>query len=239
MALIRFTANHQDLSTDRGYQFKFFCDKCNNGFMTRFQTSLTGVAGDILRGVGHILGGWWHSAGHSAYDIQRAVGGHAHDAAFAEAVEEAKGYFHQCTRCGKWVCPDICWNAAANLCEGCAPNYEEEFAAQHANAKAEAARQQLYQRAQQTDYTAQTDISAEHTYAAPARAAVSAVTDAANAPSVVGLPCIHCGTVSNSKFCPECGQPMNAKLRCKACNTELEGKVKFCKECGAKIEYPS
>ena len=31
--------------------------------------------------------------------------------------------------------------------------------------------------------------------------------------------------------------PMNAKLHCKACGTEMEGKPKFCKECGAKIEY--
>jgi rRNA maturation endonuclease Nob1 len=30
---------------------------------------------------------------------------------------------------------------------------------------------------------------------------------------------------------------MNAKLHCKACGNELEGKPKFCKECGAKMEY--
>jgi membrane protease subunit (stomatin/prohibitin family) len=53
----------------------------------------------------------------------------------------------------------------------------------------------------------------------------------------VGVSCSNCGTLSNSKFCPECGQPMNAKLLCKACGTELEGKPKFCKECGAKMEY--
>ena len=237
MALIRFTANHQDLSTDRGYQFKFFCDKCGNGYLSRFQTSLTGVAGDILRGVGNVLGGFWSSVGHSSYDIQRAVGGQAHDDAFAEAVGEAKQHFHQCTRCGKWVCPEVCWNAAASLCEGCAPNYEEEFAAQHAHAKAEAARQQLHERALQTDYTAQTDMRAGHTYSAPARPSVNPATQAANAPSLVGVACQHCGTVSNSKFCPECGGPMNAKLHCKACSTELEGQPKFCKECGAKIEY--
>ncbi len=237
MALIRFTANYQDLSTDRGFQFKFMCDKCNNGYMTRFQTSITGVAGDLLRGAGHLLGGFWSNAGNSAYDIQRAVGGHAHDSAFAEAVEEAKGHFHQCTRCGKWVCPDVCWNAAANLCEGCAPNYQEEFSAQHAHAKAEAARQQLYERAQQTDYASQTDMRADQVNAAPARPSINPVTEAANAPSIVGVSCNNCGTLSNSKFCPECGQTMNAILRCKACNTELEGKPKFCKECGGKIEY--
>ena len=87
MALIRFTANYDDLSTDRGYQFRFHCDKCSNGFMTRFQTSVTGVAGDLLRAAGNIFGGILSSAGNSAYDIQRAVGGKAHDDAFADGSE--------------------------------------------------------------------------------------------------------------------------------------------------------
>ncbi|MBL8167330.1 MAG: zinc ribbon domain-containing protein [Acidobacteria bacterium] len=238
MALIRFTANYDDLSTDRGFQFRFHCDKCGNGYMTRFQTSMTGVAGDLLRAAGNIFGGILSSAGNSAYDIQRAIGGKAHDDAFALAVEEAKGHFHQCTRCGKWVCPDVCWNPQAGLCEGCAPNYQEEFSAHHAQAKADAARQQLYERAQQTDYASHVDMSADVVQAAPSRVAVNPVTEANNAPSIVGASCAHCGTVSNSKFCPECGQPMNAKLRCKACHTELEGQPKFCKECGAKIAYP-
>jgi len=33
MAMIKFTANYEDLSTDRGYQFKFLCDKCGNGYI--------------------------------------------------------------------------------------------------------------------------------------------------------------------------------------------------------------
>jgi uncharacterized OB-fold protein len=239
MALIRFTANFDDLSTDKGFQFRFRCDKCGNGYQSRFQTYTVGLLSDVLRSAGNILGGSWSNAGHGAYEIQRAIGGKAHDDAFAEAVEEAKQHFHQCTRCGKWVCPDICWNAAAGLCEECAPNYDEAFAATHAQAKADASRVQLYDRALQTDYASSTDMSAGAVQQAPARPSVNPTTDAANAPSIVGLPCAGCGTVSNSKFCPECGQPMNAKLMCKACGTELEGKPKFCKECGAKIEYQS
>ncbi len=80
-------------------------------------------------------------------------------------------------------------------------------------------------------------MGADAVVAAPSRQSVNPVVDAANAPSVVGVSCASCGTVSNSKFCPECGQPMNAKLRCKGCGTELEGKPKFCKECGSRIEY--
>jgi len=34
MALIQFTKNHSDHSTDKGYQFEFFCDRNGNGFMT-------------------------------------------------------------------------------------------------------------------------------------------------------------------------------------------------------------
>ncbi|MCX6638013.1 MAG: zinc ribbon domain-containing protein, partial [Acidobacteria bacterium] len=41
MSIIRFTQNHEDLSTDRGYQFKFFCDRCGNGYLSSFQTSVT------------------------------------------------------------------------------------------------------------------------------------------------------------------------------------------------------
>src|SRR3954464_13461103 len=124
MGMIQFVNNYDDLSTDKGYQFKFYCDKCGNGYMSRFQTSITGAGGGLLRAAGDLFGGVFSSAGNSAYEIQRAVGGKAHDAAFEAAVNEAKEYFHQCTRCGIWVCPDVCWNAKAGMCENCAPDYE-------------------------------------------------------------------------------------------------------------------
>jgi membrane protease subunit (stomatin/prohibitin family) len=218
MSMINFTSNYDDLSTDRGYQFKFYCDKCHNGFISQFQMSLTGTAGGLLRAAGDLFGGIFNSAGNSAYDIQRAVGGKAHDDALAAAVAEAKQHFHQCTRCGNWVCPEVCWNAQAGLCEGCAPKYEEEFAASHAQAKAQAARDQLYQKAAQTDYTSQTEMSA------------GAVAGAA-APK-----CPSCGTQTTSKFCPECGTPVAAKLKCSACGHEPAGAPRFCPECGNKMQ---
>jgi len=42
MPLIQFTHNHSDHSTDRGFQFEFFCDKCGNGYTTRFQPTAKG-----------------------------------------------------------------------------------------------------------------------------------------------------------------------------------------------------
>ena len=120
MALIQFVQNYEDLSTDKGYQFKFHCDKCGNGFMTEFQTSALGMAESALRVAGNLFGGFLSTAGNSAYEIQRAVGGPAHDSALATAVEEGKTHFHQCTRCGKWVCPEVCWNGEAGMCDGSA-----------------------------------------------------------------------------------------------------------------------
>src|ERR1700744_1883368 len=160
MALIQFVQNYEDLCTDRGYQFKFHCDKCGNGFMTEFKASTLGMAESALRVAGDIFGGIFNAAGNSAYEVQRAIGGKAHDQALEEAVTEGKKHFHQCTRCGKWVCPEVCWNADANMCDACAPKFQQEFASAHAQAKANAAREQLYEKAKGTDFVADADMSA-------------------------------------------------------------------------------
>ena len=73
MSLIQFTENYEDLSTDQGFQFKFFCDRCRNGYMSSFQTSALGAAGSLLRAAGSMFGGVFGSAANSTYDIQRAV----------------------------------------------------------------------------------------------------------------------------------------------------------------------
>jgi len=230
MALIQFVQNYEDLSTDRGFQFKFYCDKCGNGFMTRFQASTLGTAGSLLRAAGDLFGGWASSAGNSAYELQRTVGSKAHDDALAAAIAEGKEHFHQCSRCGRWVCPEVCWNANAGQCEGCAPNFQEELAAAHANAKTEAARQQIYERAQQTDYASKLDMSAEAYVSAESKPQTDNL-------AATGPLCTNCGTnVGKAKFCPECGTPTQpAKLTCSACGHQPEGTPKFCPECGTKM----
>ena len=55
MPMIQFVNNYDDLSTDRGFQFKFHCDKCGNGFMSRFQMSTIGTAGSLLRAASSFL----------------------------------------------------------------------------------------------------------------------------------------------------------------------------------------
>jgi len=48
MALIQFTRNYCDLSTDAGFQFEFFCDRCGNGYQNEFQASTLGTVTSAL-----------------------------------------------------------------------------------------------------------------------------------------------------------------------------------------------
>ena len=89
MALIQFTDNYEDLSTDVGFQFKFYCERCGNGYMSEFHPFGAGRAVGFLRAVSDLVGRG-HNVADSAYEIQRAVGGPAHDNALKTAVAEVK-----------------------------------------------------------------------------------------------------------------------------------------------------
>jgi hypothetical protein len=208
MALIQFVRNYDDLSTDRGYQFKFHCDKCGNGHQSRFQPSLVGTAGSLLRAAGDLFGGVFGQAGHSAYEIQQAVGGKAHDDALAVAVEEAKPNFTQCVRCGHWVCNEVCWNPQRGLCTQCAPKTEVEIAA----AQSEAQVEQIREKVRATDQTKGLDLDREMVARCPKCKAET----------------------QGARFCPECGEPLAPRDACGSCGAKLLAKAKFCPECGAK-----
>lgn len=209
MSLIELTSNYEDLSTDKGFQFRFFCQRCHNGFMTRFRTSKLGMAQSFLGAAGRLFGGALDRVADSAYEVQRAVGGPAHDAALREAVEEVKQHFKQCSRCGLWVCPEVCWNPERQLCEGCAPDLSEELAAMQQEATIE----QLRERTRETDYASGIDVRA------PAAAA-----------------CPHCGAKGvTGKFCQECGKPLSAKSECPRCGAEVAAGARFCSECGGQV----
>jgi membrane protease subunit (stomatin/prohibitin family) len=208
MPSIPFTGNYEDLSTDRGFQFKFYCEKCNNGYMSTFRMSKVGMLGSAVRAASSLFGGALSNVADSAYEVQRAVGGPAHDSALKEAVAEIAPTFKQCTRCGNWVCEPICWNKKAGLCERCAPDFDEELAA----AQAEAAREQIHEKARTVDWTTARDVQ-----------------------QVSGAVCRECGAKTQSgKFCQECGATLSPKRACGQCGHEAEGSPKFCPECGQK-----
>ena len=209
MSLIQFTRNHTDHSTDKGYQFEFFCDRCGNGFRTGFQASAVGMAGSALRTVSDLFGGFMGRVGNSTYEIERAVQGTGHDHAFQSAVEEAKPNFRQCPRCSHWVCQSTCWNAKRMLCYDCAPDIETEIAA----AQAQTTVDQMKVKLQEQDLTKNLNLTAEAVALCPA-----------------------CGArTQGAKFCPECGKPLRAKTECDRCGTHFDAGTKFCPECGNKV----
>ena len=226
--MIQFVANYDDLSSDRGYQFQFRCDKCGNGYTSRFISSKMGMAGTLLRTAGSIFGGWAGTAGANSYDVQRLAAGPEHDAALRTAMEEGKEYFHQCTRCGKWVCPEVCWNEKANLCGECAPDFEEEMIANRSQAMAEAARQQLQEKAMQQNYVGHIDMNPSASYAAAG---------ADERPGSTPV-CSKCSAdLGSAKFCPQCGTPASASTKqfCPQCGAGAERGARFCPECGGKL----
>jgi hypothetical protein len=208
MALIRFTSNFTDHSTNNGFQFEFHCDKCGNGYMSPFEPSKLGMATGFLHAAGSLFGGIFGNAASGAEHVQDALRGKARDEALQRAVEQAKAHFKHCTHCGKWVCPEACWNEQRQLCEECAPNLAEETAV----AQAQAQRDQIHEKARNADLVADIDVKREATAICPGCGA-------------------HCGA---AKFCPACGASLNPKVTCPRCGTERDAKAKFCPECGAK-----
>ena len=206
MANIPFTDNYTDLSNNRGFQFKFFCQKCGNGYISSFQANKLGSAAAAANAAASLLGGIFGKAASSAEALQSMVAGPQHDAALDAAVKEISPKFKQCTRCGQWVCEPVCWNHKAGLCENCAPDLDEEIA----SAQAQAAKDQAVEKAKEVDYLAQRNLA-----------------------QVASAVCPKCGAkTQGGKFCPECGAPISAKRKCPHCGAEADGSPKFCPECG-------
>ncbi|MBL8149911.1 MAG: zinc ribbon domain-containing protein [Blastocatellia bacterium] len=210
MTMIRFTANHDDISNSNGFQFKFYCDKCHNGYQTRFQPMTGNTVSGILRSAESFLGGIFGQAANSIDRLQDTFKSSAHDTAFGNAVEEAQQYFKQCTRCGKWVCPQICWNPQHGLCKDCAPQFQEERSA----AQAQGARHQLHNMAHwQVPLASASDLQN-------------------NAPAT----CPNCNSPNTGgRFCSECGAAVQEQKSCPGCNKMLQFRAKYCPDCGTRI----
>ena len=265
MAMIEFVRNYTDHSTDRGYQFQFNCDHCGNGYMSSYQTSMIGTAGGLLQAAGSIFGGLLSNVGNSSYQIQRVVGGPAHDHALQQAVAEVKQKFRQCQRCGNWVCAEICWNERAAQCTGCNPKYEQEVISARTRAQVNATQQQLQLKADGTDYVSGIDMNPDAQVQFSPVSATPPVTTAQMAapsapvpsghflpaswqtvlpssPQATPLPpaaasCQSCGaTLAGGKFCSSCGERVVALPRtCSACGHVAEPAARFCEECGGKL----
>lgn len=212
MSAIAFTKNYTDHSNAQGYQFEFHCDNCHNGYRSSYVASKMGLATGLLGAAASLFGGMASQAANAGEHLKDAMRGKNWDDAFAAAVAEIKPKFFQCTRDGKWVCPEVCWNAKASLCKSCAPDFTEESAAAQASALKTALADQFAKKAEAADLVGKVDVKAQQTAVCP-----------------------HCAAPSTgSKFCGSCGKPMvAAPVACSKCKAEIPAASKFCPECGA------
>ena len=213
MTRIEFTKNYSDLSTDKGFQFEFNCDRCGTGYRTRFQASAMGLVSGALDTAGSLFGGILGQAADLGERARSATWEKAHDDAFEKAMDELRPDFIQCPRCSSWVCRKSCWNNKKGLCKECAPDLGVEMAAAQASRTVE----EIWSKSK----VAEEDRSMlkEESW----RAGVRATCPQCNAP-----------LQNNAKFCPECGAKIDPKKHCTECGAELAPNAKFCAECGHK-----
>ena len=208
---VPFTDNYTDHSTEAGYQFEFFCERCGNGYKSGFNASAVGIGGKVLRGLGGLLGGKLSNASYGADQMRDLTESQAKDKALTAAVQEVAPLFNQCHKCGQWVCKQICWNDEVGLCVNDAPKFEQEIAGMQAQAQL----QQVQQKISETDYTAGINVERRQVALCP--------NCKAEAPP-------------SGKFCENCGQPLaGVPVVCSKCGTENQRGVKFCAECGNKL----
>ncbi len=207
---IPYTSNYTDHSTEEGYQFEFFCERCHNGYKSGFKANPLGIGSKVARGLGSMFGGSLSNIGYGGTLARDMTESTAKDKALREAMDECRPLFIQCHRCSAWVCRDICWNTEFNLCVSCAPKLEQEMGAMQSGARLS----QVGDKINAVDWTG--DVNVEQ--------------------KAVAL-CPHCGAEAahSGKFCPECGQPMIVNITCARCGTDSPSGTKFCPECGNNL----
>jgi membrane protease subunit (stomatin/prohibitin family) len=210
---IEFVSNYSDLSTDKGFQFEFNCDRCSNGFRTQFRPWAVGSVSSVLDAAGSLLGGVFNTAADVGERVRSAGWQKAHDEAFQEAVQEIRPSFIQCPRCSTWVCRKACWNSKRGLCKECAPDLGVEMSA------------------------AQASRSVEEVWAHAKMAEEDKKLAEGNWRETIVASCPNCGApqATNAKFCPECGTKIKTSETCSKCGAKLTAGAKFCPECGEKV----
>lgn len=206
MSEMQFSDNVHDMSTDAGFQFEFYCERCHDSWRSPFERSASGTMESMLGAADGFFGGIFGSARNALGQVRGAGWSSARDGAMRNAVAKAKDHFHRCPRCSNHFC-DNCWNADEGTCISCVPRLDAELATIRTEAKLSKAREKAYETA--------------------------IVSDADLAARVVS--CRECNApVGRAKFCPDCGAPVSLTKACGSCGAEMPKASKFCPECGAK-----
>ena len=209
---IEFSRNYTDHSTDSGFQFEFFCNRCGSGYRTRFQPSVTGTISGALDTASSLFGGIFGTAANLGDRVKSATWEKARDDAFVAATQELKDDFIQCPHCTTWVCRKNCWNEKRGLCKQCAPDLAVEMSATQAAKAVDAIRENA-------------SISAEDQ---------KVVSGDWSQTIQASCPNCHAPLATNAKFCPTCGAKLGGGAFCTTCGAKLQPGAKFCAECGTK-----
>ena len=177
MSEIHFRDNYRDLSTNGGFQFEFYCERCNDAWRSPFDRYAAGTVEGVLGAAEGIFGGLFGQARNALGNLSSAGYSSAKDSALRSAVQKASDHFHRCPRCSQNMC-DSCWNEDEGVCISCVPRLDAELSAVRREAKIAAVREAAYQQA---------------------TASKADLEDRA-------VSCRDCGApVGRAKFCPECG----------------------------------
>ena len=244
-----FTRNYNDLSTEAGFQFEFYCDNCGNGFKSGFHESSTygvkkksdmfsrgaGALGGLLGGVASDLG-WAAERGLDAlgskFDSQSPEWRKEQERAFDEAQAEVRPYFVKCPACSRWVCRD-CWNEDEGLCISCAPR-ESAYVAQARNQAMRNNIDAAVETATVWHGTLETRTTTCPNCGKPA--GTGKFCNFCGSPLGMNK-CPNCGAsvALGLPFCGECGSPISSKAICPNCKAENEQGSAFCNQCGTKL----
>ncbi|MEZ4644997.1 MAG: zinc ribbon domain-containing protein [Chloroflexota bacterium] len=210
---IEFTRNYADQSTDKGFQFEFYCNRCGNGHRTHFQANTLGTVSSLMDTANSVFGGIFGRAADLSERARSAAWERAHDEAFSEAVAETQPLFAQCPNCAAWVCRKNCWNDQRGLCKNCAPDLGVTMSAAQSRKAVDAA----WENAAMSDEDKRT-VSGDWS-------------------ETITASCPHCGAPQpgKAKFCSECGGKLQSNAHCTECGAKLTPGVKFCGECGHKV----
>lgn len=213
MANIKFADNYQDLSqsdgVDAGFQFEFYCERCNDRWRTPFKAYRSGQASGWASKASGFFGGLLGEASSALEGVAQAGWHGARDDAFRDAIEQAKAHFHRCAGCHQYVCGP-CFDSAGGLCRNCAPDVEVAIATARAQGEIQGASE---------------TATAEGVARGQKR-------DVRSARQFV---CPECSAETHgAKFCPECGHKLATTTSCGGCSAALQPGTKFCPECGRK-----
>ncbi|HEV3312644.1 MAG TPA: zinc-ribbon domain-containing protein [Chloroflexota bacterium] len=205
---VPFTSRYDDLSTDTGHQFQFYCERCGNGYSSTFKTStVANIGSKATQSLGGMFGGRLSKvAGQADAALHNVTDTKMKERAFAAAVDEVGSQFHRCNQCRDWVCEEKCWDTEYNLCTNCAAPLRAAG-------------------------TAPTPAVPPEEVVRSVAEAVAGVVGSAKLASK----CTNCSAdlAAGAKFCPECGTPVAVASKCASCGAELAAGTRFCSECGA------